>query len=408
MPPRYFRNPYPPYKPGDGVHIPESEILVLIERYVAQVIEETFDERDKDGCLYTGSAGIAYMFYKLSQSKVKESFPEALNQAGHYIKKATSCDTSNRHKELSVMFLCGNAGIWSVSAAISKATAKDYAQAVNNFSIGLGVCQKIAFNTYGNDEVLFGRAGYLSGMYWLNTEVRRDIFSKEQILQVCETMYQSGIAYSKKKKISIPLMYECYDSRYLGAAHGVAAIYHMFLEAFDLFDDPAKKEAIKQSLDMLVDTQLPDGNFAPTLDEVVGKSSNLLHWCHGAPGIVYVLVKAYLVFNEEKYLNAAKRCANLIWEKGLLRKGPGICHGVAGNAYVFLILYRLTYEPQYLYQAIQFADFLTTREFIETARTPDNSSSLYEGVAGTICFLLDLLDPNQAAFPFMDVFARKY
>jgi len=38
------------------------------------------------------------------------------------------------------------------------------------------------------------------------------------------------------------------------------------------------------------------------------------------------------------------------------------------------------------------------------ARTPDRPHSLYEGVAGTVCFLVDLLEPEQAYFPFMDVF----
>ena len=68
----------------------------------------------------------------------------------------------------------------------------------------------------------------------------------------------------------------------------------------------------------------------------------LVHWCHGAPGTVYLLARAWLTWREEKYLAALRRAGDLCWEKGLLRKGPGICHGVAGTGYVFLLLYRLT------------------------------------------------------------------
>ena len=32
------------------------------------------------------------------------------------------------------------------------------------------------------------------------------------------------------------------------------------------------------------------------------ESEELVHWCHGAPGMIYLLVKAYSVFKEDKYL----------------------------------------------------------------------------------------------------------
>ena len=31
---------------------------------------------------------------------------------------------------------------------------------------------------------------------------------------------------------------------------------------------------------------------------------DLVHWCHGAPGAVYLLARAYLVWKEDKYLYA--------------------------------------------------------------------------------------------------------
>ena len=76
----------------------------------------------------------------------------------------------------------------------------------------------------------------------------------------------------------------------------------------------------------------------------------------------------------------------------------------SGNGYVFLLLYRLTKDEKYLHRAVQFARFLTTEEFIHGARTPDSPHSLYEGLAGTVCYLLDVLKPDQAEFPFFDVF----
>lgn len=130
----------------------------------------------------------------------------------------------------------------------------------------------------------------------------------------------------------------------------------------------------------------------------------LVHWCHGAPGAIYLIAKAYVVFRDDRYLQACIRAANLVWQKGLLLKGPCICHGVAGNAYVFLLMYRLTKDPKYLYRAEKFMEFLLNPHFLRYARTPDCPFSLYEGLAGTVCFLIDLLNPEQASFPFMDIF----
>lgn len=144
------------------------------------------------------------------------------------------------------------------------------------------------------------------------------------------------------------------------------------------------------------------GNF-PTATDEIGYTSELVHWCHGAGGMVYLMAKAYLVFKEEKYLDSCRKMADLIWNKGLLKKGAGLCHGVAGNGYIFLLMYRLTNEDKYLYRAIEFYRFMGSEHFKE-ARTPDFPYSLYEGLAGVVCYLSDLTSPLQATFPFSDVF----
>lgn len=148
-----------------------------------------------------------------------------------------------------------------------------------------------------------------------------------------------------------------------------------------------------------------EGNFPCDMEDARNDSLNMLvHWCHGAPGAIYLLVKAYLVFGEEQYFTACERAAELVWRKGLLYKGPGICHGIAGNGYVFLTMYRMTNNPKYLYYAVKFMEFLSHPAFLEQARVPDCPYSLYEGDAGTVCYLTDLLSPHESSFPFMDVF----
>ncbi|MEQ2190203.1 Glutathione S-transferase lancl1, partial [Goodea atripinnis] len=84
------------------------------------------------------------------------------------------------------------------------------------------------------------------------------------------------------------------------------------------------------------------------------------------------------VFKEEKYLKEAADCAEVIWQRGLLRKGYGICHGTAGNGYAFLTLYKLTQEKKYLYRACKFAEWCLDYG-THGCRIPDRPYSLFEG-----------------------------
>src|SRR5205085_1765169 len=93
------------------------------------------------------------------------------------------------------------------------------------------------------------------------------------------------------------------------------------------------------------------------------------------------------------------KSADVIWERGLLRKGYGICHGVAGNGYAFLHLFKVTGECRYLHRALKFAEFIFDYGR-HGCRIPDTPYSLFEGLAGTVYFLFDLLNnPRGAKFP---------
>ena len=57
----------------------------------------------------------------------------------------------------------------------------------------------------------------------------------------------------------------------------------------------------------------------------------------------HLLLTAHTVWggDTDQYITAARRAGDLVWERGLLKKGPGLCHGVAGNGYTFLHLYQV-------------------------------------------------------------------
>jgi hypothetical protein len=49
---------------------------------------------------------------------------------------------------------------------------------------------------------------------------------------------------------------------------------------------------IQNTVDYLLTKQFPSGNFPSSLEN---KHDRLIHWCHGAPGAVFLMLKAYQV-----------------------------------------------------------------------------------------------------------------
>ncbi|XP_037933586.1 lanC-like protein 3 homolog [Teleopsis dalmanni] len=414
---RYLDNPYPDYmgEPTTPSGYDEEHVKDLICTYVDSILEYVRPGGDDDsrGDLYVGNAGIAYMFWKMSRSERCRDLYPALDHASAFIRDAKI--NGERYKKRSAerySYLLGNAGIFAVSAAISHDLnqTEDLSNDLANFKSGISASKEYISTKNGCDEVLVGRAGFLTGCYWLNDVLSEKRITDDDIVAICQLIILSGREYAKHTGSPLPLMYQYHGTEYLGAAHGLCAILQVLLDSPWFRTDPisapsADLRDIKRSIDFFLSLQDQEGNFPVALEDLkTGREKRLVHWCHGAPGAVYLLAKAYLIFKEDKYLHSLRHAADLVWKKGFLRKGPGICHGVAGNGYVFLLMYRLTNEPKYMYRAVKYMELLTNSEFKHRARTPDRPFSLYEGVAGTVCFLIDLLEPEQAHFPFMEVF----
>mmetsp|Transcript_22238 Transcript_22238/g.21480 ORF Transcript_22238/g.21480 Transcript_22238/m.21480 type:complete len:86 (+) Transcript_22238:881-1138(+) len=80
----------------------------------------------------------------------------------------------------------------------------------------------------------------------------------------------------------------------------------------------------------------------------------LIHFCHGAPGAIPLFIEAHNFFNEDKYLEAALRAGEVVWNKGILTKGFGLCHGIYGNAYFLMALFIKTGDDKWKKRAYGF------------------------------------------------------
>lgn len=262
-------------------------------------------------------------------------------------------------------------------------------------------------------EVLYGRAGALQIILFLRKYLQEPMLGRDLVLSLINNIITQGEILSHSSPTKLPLVWEWYEHVYLGAAHGIVGILftllHFVSELQDLGNAMNKDylSMIRRSVDALQDMLLPSGNLPSTLGD---DRDYLVHWCNGSPGHVLLLVKCYEIFQETDYLDKASNIAwNVVFSRGLLRKGVGLCHGISGNAYVFLALHRAerarssssvgsNYNNQWLHIAYHFADFAIGK-YNELELLPDRPYSLYEGCAGLSMLVLDLMSPNDAKFP---------
>ncbi|KAJ6648447.1 LanC-like protein 3 like [Pseudolycoriella hygida] len=419
---KYFENPYQDYA-GEGFEVDEDFVRSSIAEYVQIIIQNTFPKSvyggDKNTNLFIGTAGIAYMFYKMHISPRDFKAYRPLFHAQEYIFDSKRNAPNYRHKvyeDFKAAFFTGNAGMYCVSAAISSAMEQEgmMANDLINFHEGYEKCLVFDFISHGRDTMLVGRSGFLSGIYFLNKHMLPQQYTNEQILDLCQLIVRGGRDASLRKGSSFPLVYPYHRCEHFGAMYGISSILFTLLSSPWFYSEHGEdfpnvpKDVlgfVTNSIERLMDFQYEDGHFANAVEDFEIHPSMrpppLIQWCHGVTGVMLLLLKAYKIFRDQKYLNAARRAADGIWQRGLV-KSNCLCHGIAGNGYAFLEMYRATNDRKYLFRAFKFAQFLTTPEFREV-RNEDAKYSLFEGLSGVVCFLMDLLNPLEAQFPFMDI-----
>ncbi|KAK7494624.1 hypothetical protein BaRGS_00014022 [Batillaria attramentaria] len=327
-----------------------DQLKANINNLLARLEEGLKHVKGGDYSVYTGQTGIALLFLHLHKvfgsSGTGTSY---LETAVGYLQPAL------RHLNSGVYtFLCGDAGTLALAAVAysrcgDERTSKECIKSLSgllvvvNLACDLLLTLSTGWKSYMNrrvkdprmpDEHLYGRAGYLAALMYVQTQLGQDAIHREVVVKVVKAILASGQAMAQKKRWSHPLMYAWYHEYYLGAAHGLAGIFYTLL----------------------------------------------------------------LVYGDKRYLDAAEKCCDVAWKRGLLKKGYGLCHGVAGNAYAFLAMFRLTKDQKYLYRACKFAEWCFDYGK-HGCRTPDHPYSMFEGMAGTVYYLVDLLDPMNAQFP---------
>ncbi|KAL8140424.1 hypothetical protein V2J09_006445 [Rumex salicifolius] len=403
---RYFPNPMPDFVPespsSDERTAGEDSLLNLLfmdykslsatferqgldikETVVIQTWGRT-GQNVADFTLYSGTFGTAFLLFRSYQLTGNN---QDLNLSSEIIK---ACDRASSTSSDAVTFLCGRAGVCALGAVVAK-----YAENEESLNYYLTQFKQIHLPKDLPDELLYGRCGFLWACLFINKHIGPGTIPSDLMGRIANEIIERGRAMPNKG--SWPLMFEWFGERYWGAAHGLAGIMYLLMQV-DL--KPDQHEDVKNTLLLMIKYRFPSGNYPSSEED--SRSDVLVHWCHGAPGIALTFVKAFEVFRDKAFLEAAVNASEVVWNRGLLKR-VGICHGVSGNAYVFLALYRITGSLNHLYRAKAFACFLLDRghKLIATGEMHggDNPYSLFEGLGGMAFLFLDMVEPVSARFP---------
>ncbi|XP_030031348.2 lanC-like protein 2 [Manduca sexta] len=355
---------------------------------------EMKDDVFHDGTVYTGSAGLA-LFYFISSLKNGNSY-DTLQNAVEYINIENL-----RGKRIS--FLCGDAGPLALATVISYRLGTNRPDNLLDYkTLVQRLLSLISLLNDSPDELLYGKSGYLYALLFVNQYIPgKEVIPANHIEKVVNSILKSGKQFANQMKLKTPLLWQWHDKVYFGAAHGMAGILYLLLQARAYINAIDIKSFIKPTLDWLISQRFQSGNLPSSLNSSNG--DRLVQWCHGAPGLVPLCILAYKVFEEDKYLKIALQCGDVIWQRGLCTKGYSLCHGVSGNAYAFLQLYQVTKEPCQLYRACCFMEWCAVERPNTELHRPDRPASLFEGLVGRLYLAEDLACVSDAKFPALTV-----
>ncbi|XP_034057205.1 lanC-like protein 2 isoform X3 [Gymnodraco acuticeps] len=327
----------------------EGQVSASFQKKVQSKIKDLLQQMEEglktadphDFSTYTGWTGIALLYLQLHRCSQESSH---LQRALDYVKRTLRILNGRK-----VSFLCGDAGPLAVGAVVHhKLRNTEESQDCLNRLVLLQ--SSVLSDSDLSDELLYGRAGFLFALLYVNREMGEHTVEESTITQVVSAILDSGksLSQDQKKTERCPLLYEWHRKQYLGAAHGLTGIFYMLLQPGARVPADVLSEFVRPSIDYVRHKKFRSGNFPSSLSN---ESDRLVQWCHGAPGVIHTLLMAHQVFQEEKYLKEASDCSEVIWQRGFLRKGYGLCHGTAGNGFIFLSLYRRTKERKYLFRA---------------------------------------------------------
>ncbi|CDW91116.1 lanc-like protein 2 [Stylonychia lemnae] len=413
-----------------AIKISQSVFKTFDDQYETISLRRVFSDnkQNTDTSIYTGSGGVVYTYYQIMKylNLVKEQkdllehvslrFQESLELNIKMIEEGR-CKKGLKNPS----FFQSVAGLYTIGALHyhEQKNQKEQERMLDKLLEHYYVFEN-DLGEYAEDEILYGISGYLYCLLEVISKIdAKNERALKRVHKIIDTLLMDGTQWSQSDEyILIKWPRDRKEKKfYMGGAHGLIGVLQILLQAVNIIPDLKSDKnlmlIIKNSCEFVVEMQLESGNFPSSLGK---KDDILVHFCHGSTGASSFLVSAYQTFKEQKYLDSLFRAGELIWEKGLLKKGNGICHGISGNAYALHSIYRLTNDEKWLNRSLIFikatfdsdiqqicADYDDQGRIIPGV--PDCPYSLMEGIGGQLVLYSQALqeDMNSVKFPGYEI-----
>lgn len=210
-PKRYFINKLCDFA-GQSLDIPKESLKNNCMVYLQQIFHrQTHSSKDCDGGLYVGLAGVSYMCYYLAQHpEFSEQRQELLVKSQQGLNPVLSFINSTRFKagrSDATAFLLGSPGVHAVAACVMKAMGNDdkSKEFLIRYVSVADLLMPVNFLKCGSDELFVGRAGYLSGILFL-----QKTFNQQVKYSLCILYYYILFVFNIMLRVNIFLNFKLF------------------------------------------------------------------------------------------------------------------------------------------------------------------------------------------------------
>jgi hypothetical protein len=191
----YFTNNLSDYRPNSEI---DPNINNFLKEKIISISDDIWEivksEDRQNDCIYSGNAGIAYMFWYLSQQDFysKEQKHQFIIRARTLIKNSLE---SNSTKSKSDSFFFGSAGLYLVSSIVFDSCGEERLRD-HYLDLFLKFAEKHLkkdVNNTGRDSLFEGRAGFVCGSLFANKVFKTNIIPAQTLLNIGISTIKSGI-----------------------------------------------------------------------------------------------------------------------------------------------------------------------------------------------------------------------
>lgn len=254
-----------------------------VRRAMAGAERKVLEARHAKPSIYTGSGGPAWALLHLAQRRMVASM-EPRAAATEALRRLRAEEPGFDARRVTLLEgLLGSVAAqvwahWQLGEHVDGHACAERLAALAERAAGL---------PEGDCEVLYGRCGVLGALL-----LARRVTGEAALLAApARELVRQVVAEGKRgARETWPLCYQWHDKCYLGAAHGVAGILltllHLPEELAAACDGAA--ELVKGTAEALLAQRFESGNWPSSEGS---HHDRCVHWCHGASGLVPLLVK---------------------------------------------------------------------------------------------------------------------